>query len=219
MGQIYCNNDNNPTHCFVVHKFGFCQEIFEIRDSAFFNNVIKKCIENKQQTKLRLYNPSVELYEYVSSLKYVKLAKRIHYYTDKETDIMDKDLFHCEIQIMDELAFEDTFQLDLMQRYYKNQQDFCKNAIPVIAKYEDKIIGIIYSAGNDSKRCEVDIFVDEKYRKKGVAQKLVHRFLNECKKRGIEVNWDCYENNVASNNLAIVCGFQKMKEYCFFNIE
>ena len=219
MGEVYCNDESNPTHCFIVHKFGFCQEIFDKRDSFFFEEVIKKYIENKKRTKLRVYNPSMELYDYISKLQHAREAKRVHYCLRKGVNLEEESLLSCEIQMMNKFTFKDIFQLELAKRYYKDEQDFCENAIPFIAKYDNQIIGIIYSAGNDGLRCEIDIFVDDRYREKGVARKLAYKFLNECINRGIEVNWDCYENNVASNNLAISCGFEKVREYYFFNIE
>lgn len=221
-GEIYCNNNENPSHIFVVNKFGFCQEIDEQRDDLFFENVIKRYIEKKDRRKLRLYNPQEELFRYVKDLEYAQISKRMHFVMDKRyvmgTLNKSTNLKDLTISAMTEKDFEECFNLDLATRYYSGKEDFCNNAIPIIARVEEEIVGIIYSVANDNMQCEVDIFIDEQYRNKGIALQLVSKFIKEAEQRKWIVNWDCYMNNAPSMNVAKKCGFIEVKEYFYFNI-
>lgn len=142
-------------------------------------------------------------------------------YNSKEISLETKTQYNYNMRA---LQIEDIqkgdFGLNLSSRYYRNSEDFIQNAMPLIAYDKgDVCIGIIYSAGNDENMCEIDIYVDEKYRKQGIATQLVKLFVNKCKKNNKIAVWDCYANLFESYHLAEKVGFNLKEEYSFYNIE
>lgn len=220
-GIVLCNDESNPTHIFVINKFGFCQELYSEWDANFFENEIKKYIYCSSRMKLRLYNPTGKLLAFVKQLPFSSEAKRMHFNIDVDEIDRNRKIgeSYIEISPMTEESFMDIFSLDLDSRYYKDKKDYCEHAIPYVAKIGDEEVGIIYGAGNDGERYEIDYYVSEKYRNLGIGSKLILTFVNKCFKIAKTADMDIYCNNFASIRVAEKCGFKPVLEYSYFNIE
>ncbi len=219
-GTILCDDEQNPKHVFVINKFGFCQELYTEWNSDFFESIIREKISSRSRMKLRLYNPKGHLQEYVKGLEFAQEAKRTHFV------IGEKELVDCEngasnkfhICPMTETNYVDAFGLDLDSRYYSGKEEFCEKAIPYMALVNDEIVGLIYGAGFDGKRYEIDYCVDEKYRNQGIGSALVCAFSKKCFREGKKPDADIYSNNISSIKAIRKCGFKVANEYLFYNI-
>lgn len=216
-GQILQNREINPAHFFVINKFGFCQEFFSEFDENFFE-ITKKLILKKEYKKLRCYSPTEKIKIFLDSLDFaqkseriqfghVLIAKKINLTTEFKFEKINKN----NIKLID-------FGLDLSNRYWNGEQDFIDNANAIAAFDYDKPIGVCYSAGNGLNKAEIDIFIDENYRKKGLGYILGSKFIEECLKKQIIPSWDCYSNNINSINLAKKLGFEEKFKYDYYNI-
>lgn len=213
-GVVYCDNIQTPRHIFVKNKFGFCQEFFEEFSIDFFSKIVDEIIEDRHRQKLRMYMPTDKMKDYLEGKKDMTKCERVHFkYNRLDTNIIKRGIYTVQRN-------ECCVRGAICDRYYKNEQDFIENAMPVVAYDNNKNeIGIIYSTAKGDGNCEIDIFVEEQYRKQGVGKALVYEFIEICQKQGIIPNWDCYSNNAASMKLAECCGFEPLGSYCFYNVD
>lgn len=219
-GRIFVNNNDYPTHAFIVNKFGFCQEAFEEYDDYFFEHVIQPFIESKDRMKLRMYHPGKQMKQYLSTLSGAAEARRVHMmHTDTKVSegsavkFVIKDVSKEDVQ-------RDDFGLSLAVRYYADADDFMRQAKALGAYTNDgEMIGIVYSAGEALGVCEKDIYVVSEFRGQGIGKKLTECFIEKCREDHKLVSEDIYGNNDASVALAKATGAQMVGEYEYFNIE
>ena len=216
-GQIFKNSENNPTHFFVINKFGFCQEFHSKFDEKFFKFIKGFVLECKYQ-KLRCYAPSERFEEFLDTLDFAQKSERIQFKLSSSPSTVEisknyklEKINKNNIKLID-------FGLDLANRYWDGEQDFIYSTIGFVAIKNNEIIGCCYSAANGLGKAEIDIFVDEKYRNEGLGYYLGTALIDECLKRGLNPSWDCYSNNLSSLNLAKKLGFKKNLRYNFYNI-
>lgn len=220
-GNVFCNDETNPTHIFVISKFGFCQEIYTQHDSLFFEK-IKQVIETRERVKLRMYNPGREMRTFLETKAYAKEAKRKRYLPgDSKVSGTETGTAYVIRKMRAEDVEKEDFGLCLSSRYYRDTGDFIRHAMPLVAcdKTGSEYIGMIYSAGNDKTMSEIDIFIKEKYRRKGMAFYLTAAFTKQCRNHSMTPVWDCYSNLESSYRLAEKSGFVLKQEYVFYNIE
>ena len=88
---------------------------------------------------------------------------------------------------------------------YKGVEDFITRGMGFAVMDGDEILGAAYSSLVCSKGIEVSIYVEEKYRRQGVARALGSRLLLECLRRNLRPNWDAA--NPESCRLALKLGY------------
>ncbi len=219
-GKIFVNSNDNPTHAFVVNKFGFCQEVYAEYDTAFFENAIRPYIESRDRMKLRMYYPGKYMQNFLSSLPYASRSTRVHMqYVSQKAD--NEKISNYSIRdISKNDVVNDDLGLDLANRYYNGVDDFMVKANAVAAYSDDgEIIGIAYSAGEALGVCEKDILVKPQFRGRGVGKDLTRAFINKCALHHKFVSEDIYENNYASISLASAVGAEMVGVYDYYNIE
>lgn len=218
-GMIYCDDIQNPRHIFVRNKFGFCQEFFECCSDSFFDKIVNEVIEDKKCPKLRLYMPTRRMQDYLGEKKSATKCQRVHFKYDAYFEISS---FPKEngIEIKRVFGVGGSLFRPFIYRYYKDEQDFIEHAMPIAAYDANKNeIGIIYNTAKGDENCEIDILVEEQYRKQGIGKALVFEFIKICQEQRVIPNWDCYANNAPSMKLAASCGFEPIGTYCFYNID
>lgn len=216
-GQIFRNSENNPTHFFVINKFGFCQDFYTDFDRNFFES-IKKFIQERNYKKLRYYAPSMCLEKFLDTIEYVQKCERIQFELSSVPNNFPVNLKYQIERINIKNIKSIDFGLDLANRYWKCEHDFVENAMGFVALSNSKPVGCCYSAANALNKAEIDIFVDERYRKEGLGYALGVTFINECLIKAFKPSWDCYSNNTSSINLAKKLGFSESLKYSFYNV-
>lgn len=92
--------------------------------------------------------------------------------------------------------------------------DFLERSLAFTIIDHDTAMGVAYSSLVCSRGIEVSVFVEERYRQRGVATALSSRLLLECLKRGLRPNWDAA--NPESCKLAQKLGFVFVETYDAF---
>lgn len=121
---------------------------------------------------------------------------------------------HDEIQPIDEklashLASLPDSPFDLSD--FDSAADFAARAPGFALLDGEKLMGLAYASLVCSQGIEVSIFVDEPYRRQGVATALAARLLLSSLQRGLRPNWDAA--NRESCNLAEKLGYRSVESY------
>lgn len=88
---------------------------------------------------------------------------------------------------------------------FESPADFLARGIGYTMLEDDRLVGAAYSSLVCSRGIEVSLFVDESYRRRGVATALSAALLLECVRRGLRPNWDAA--NMESRALAEKLGY------------
>jgi len=99
----------------------------------------------------------------------------------------------------------------LLESWGTYEQFFAKGLAYVVI-HESSIIAVIVGTARYQNVIPVDIEIKEDHRKKGLATTLTQYFVNECVDRGLVVQWDCVDSNIASRNTVEKIGFKLIKK-------
>ena len=82
--------------------------------------------------------------------------------------------------------------------------------IKVIYKIDEEEVGFILLENTIDVINIVDVFVKEKYRRKGIACKMFKYIFEMYKDRKVKYMWEVREDNIKAYNLYIKLGFKKI---------
>jgi GNAT superfamily N-acetyltransferase len=94
---------------------------------------------------------------------------------------------------------------------FDSSADFLERGLGFAALGGQRVMGAAYSALVCSRGIEVSIYVEERFRERGVATALASRLLLECQRRGLRPNWDAA--NPESCQLAKKLGYVFVEAY------
>jgi len=94
---------------------------------------------------------------------------------------------------------------------FESPADFEARGLGFVALDGDRMMGAAYSSLVCSRGIEVSLYVDEPYRRRGVATAVSARLLLECLRQGLRPNWDAA--NEESCRLAQKLGFEPAGAY------
>jgi GNAT superfamily N-acetyltransferase len=94
---------------------------------------------------------------------------------------------------------------------YDSIPDFLERGLGFTMLDGDKVMGVAYSSLVCSQGIEVSIYVEERYRRQGVATALGARLLQESLRRNLRPDWDAA--NLESRKLAEKLGFKYVETY------
>lgn len=94
---------------------------------------------------------------------------------------------------------------------FASPDDFLARGLGYVALDGDKVMGVAYSSLVCSRGIEVSLFVDEPYRRQGLATALAGRLSLDCVRLGLRPNWDAA--NLESCALAEKLGYTASGTY------
>ncbi len=100
----------------------------------------------------------------------------------------EKNIVPLDIDLATRLGGQAEPYLELSD--FDSPADFIERGLGYAAIQDGSVMGAAYSSLVHSRGIEVSIFVEEPYRRKGVATALAARLLLECLRGGLRPNWD-----------------------------
>jgi GNAT superfamily N-acetyltransferase len=90
---------------------------------------------------------------------------------------------------------------------------FLKNGLGYVLMKGGEIISSCLSVFRSATGIEIDVHTIPEYRRKGYATITASALIEECIQKRLQPNWECFENNNASIDLAESLGFEKLSSY------
>ncbi len=227
-GIIYVDNHKAPAQVYVEHHFGFAQLFGESLPSSIFLNKLETYLlvkRNFHSGKVRLYSPITPDF-LLKSRKEVSISERQRFHLDQQLFLdQKKDIPYSDVKDIQLLSVEKKDvtlierKFNVINRFWRNQDDFLKKAGAYMVIYQKKPAAICYSAATVAGCAEIDVLSLTPYRKIGLASYAITNFIKKCNNFNIQPLWDCYTNNEASMMLANSLGFVPYNApYKFFTI-
>lgn len=92
-------------------------------------------------------------------------------------------------------------------------EDFLKHGVGFALLRGNEIASLCMSIYASRERVEIDVHTDEAYRRKGFALITSAALVEECRRRGLQPNWECFWDNEPSSLLAARLGFSALPDY------
>lgn len=81
-------------------------------------------------------------------------------------------------------------------------------------QYGQELVGWCLSEYNHAERCELGIATKPALQRRGLATATALATIAHAQSQGISsIGWDCWKKNIASSNLALKLGFEKVEDY------
>ncbi|UII57169.1 GNAT family N-acetyltransferase [Cytobacillus spongiae] len=122
--------------------------------------------------------------------------------------ITKEDLMKCQ-----------EFSPNYIQTYWGSIDSFMKMGTGVTIRNQNgEIVGECISIFRSSKYIEVDIFIDQEARGKGLGYWLGHSFIEQAYSNQLAPKWDCDVQNTSSIKLAKKLGFDNPSTYRVYSL-
>ena len=211
MGEAYVDDIKNPnfalllvrSYCFISGKISkeiLKDIIYEVKDYKLIpddlnKNLLKSIFKNKITTFYR--------YSFYKEMKFDerKLKNYINN-LDKKFKIFDIN--------------EEISNLIKESQYINITDNYKEKGIGCCCIYDGKIIGVCSSNIIYNDGIEINIKVNENFRRRGIATALASYLILKCMSRGLKVSWDAA--NLNSVCLAKKIGFKFYGPYTVFSV-
>ena len=211
MGEAYVDDIKNPNIAFLLVR-SYCfisgniseSKLKEIIDKRFRNYKLIPSDRIGNQIK-KIYSNNIQKFHRYSIKKDVKFnIEKLHHMANSLNNSFN-------IVKIDESLANKIKELG----FINITDDYKKNGIGFCCIYNNEIIGVASSNIFYKDGIEVNIKVDEKYRRKSIATAMASNLILECLKQNKKVSWDAA--NVNSVRLAQKLGFEFDSSYNVYN--
>ncbi|MTI69289.1 MAG: GNAT family N-acetyltransferase [Firmicutes bacterium] len=125
---------------------------------------------------------------------------------------VNKSLFKKEISNLD-------FVKSMILDWWESLEDLFDYGVGFCIIHNKKIVSCCISSCVTLDSMGSHTITLKDFRKKGLARKLITRYLKYCKDNNFEPNWDCMETNLSSRYLAESCGYKKEFDYNLYEFK
>ena len=216
-GRVYNFKDNY----FIVHKSGFCSLI---QKSPCLEELIMLFREDEIPRYIHIYDIGEILISKITmedDLFGLKIRHRVKliYSNRQMIDVPSIDGFTLNMITDANFDFISALDFGIKDRFWDNKSDFIKyaNGVVIINSIGEPVC-ICYAAAIANDVAEIDILTKGDYRNRGLAKFAVAGFVNNCIKKNIIPNWDCFEENEASLRTAKGLLFKEINRYRFLSL-
>ncbi|PEO09858.1 GNAT family N-acetyltransferase [Bacillus wiedmannii] len=115
-----------------------------------------------------------------------------------------------------DIAQSNEFTEGYYKEYWGSKETFLNSGFGFCIEQDGMIVAECVSIFNGNGFAEIDIVTHEAYQGKGLAQAVAQRFIEHCMQNDITPCWDCYVDNIPSQNLASKLRFYNPIEYRLF---
>ena len=213
MGKAYVDDLNNPQIAFLMVR-NYCFISGNIDD-----NELKSIIDNYFINKKLI--PSDDIADQIEKI-YSNNVKKLKRYSLKKEVVFDKEQLNNMIESIDKKYNIVKIDEKLANKigeidFLTLTDDYKKNGVGFCCIYQDEIIGVASSNIIYKNGIEVNIKVDERYRKEGIGSAMAARLILECMNQGKKVSWDAA--NTISVKLAKKLGFEYDSPYAVYKLK
>lgn len=234
-GERWMDSENNPelavTYSYCVGGCGIFGYPLPLEAAQKFLGEVFDALKKKEIYEFEFSCEEKELTQWVLHVfehKEIHKEMELSYRYLKQSRLENIDTAQEQYMILPitEMLLNDlnTYENDrlLRDRFFQSWElhSFAANSLGFVAVHEKSIVGVILGTGRYKDYLAIDIEVEKKFRRMGIAKNLSKCFISECQKNHIIPQWDCVESNVASQKLAQKAGFElfKKRPYYWFEI-
>lgn len=222
-GQIYVDNQINPTCCLVTCRGGKYLVAGDT-NNIIFNGFLSDYLYNRENHSnyFDLYSSSrqwITKLDEILSDNAAKLSRQLYhwdYSNLSSISILNKAMPEgFELKRMDVILFE-KYVKEMDSSYselWESGSNFISNGYGFCILKDGEFVSVCNTYYVRQGSAEIDITTREEFRKQGFALMTCLAFIEHCVKNNIKPIWDCDGANENSKSLAIKLGFNSIESY------
>lgn len=207
MGEAYTDNISNPKFAIlIVRKYCFMSGNIEKED-------LYKLIDSKLKQYIIIPSDSLktiieEIFKYnINKLERYSIKKNPLFDKQKLQEYIEKAPKDYKIQEIDKNIAEKIKE----EKFINITDNYEKNGVGYCCIYNNEIIGVASSNIFYKDGIEVNIKVEDEYRRRGIATALASKLILKCLEENKKISWDAA--NLWSVGLAEKLGFEYDSTY------
>lgn len=224
-GVIIADTLAAPSVAVVIHNAGFAMVMGNASNQTFFDQFIVELINKEiiEPSYILSYEMPRVLVNRIEKETFRQLRKRrrvrFTYPLERYSGSIYQPNRNIEFFAINHETFEEIRSLgtNILGKFWKTASHFRTMGFGYGCRYNGVLAGVCYTAAHSDNKAEIDVFVDERFRGRGLATQIVRQFIDECQRRHATPMWDAFEENSASIELAIKCGFEVDYSYDFYS--
>lgn len=239
-GDIFVDDDENPTAFYVVHPYGMSLLIGNYTNSAF-NIKLRDYALNNHKVRNRFEWMQAFPFEWNAVLSEIlgeKLVTTTNNTDNSECGIVElgtrvnfrfnRDKFlalephnleeGAKIVATNEEQFPNITGSVVPSKFWSNYHEFNKYGKGFTVVYDNQLASTAFSAYVRGNVFEIGIETDARFFGKGFAQSVCRVLINYCLANGFEPVWACRLENVASYVLAQKLGFEPCARLPYYRL-
>lgn len=214
-GQIWVNNEDEPTFCLVITNSPYCFIQGEINEEIF--EECFKLLKKKPMVKLVVEpNPQLDL----AKFGFLSVSRRQYRYRDIHSKIPQYE--NNSSYLIKKIEDIETFNLclwkPLMTSIFGSAENYLKHGIGFILWDSNNKIIASESHGIPSKELvEVGTVTHENYRNQKLSTILCNHLIRHAIEKKLKPVWSCDDANFISWKVAEKQGMDELIKYTFYN--
>jgi GNAT superfamily N-acetyltransferase len=224
IGVAFADNARSPRQWYVEHRFGFAQT-FGTAVPNFESDLERYILVQRGfvAPKARIYTPLLPNFLNAPTCDGFRSIRQRFVFARPPNESVGNAPDHSDeldsIEVDAKNIADVERRFGIVSRFWRNSDDFVRNANAVLTLRQGEIAAICYAAAVADRRAEIDVFTLPEFRAHGVGRFTVARFLDLCRRRSLQPLWDCFTNNAGSMHLCRSVGFTaQTPPYPFFTI-
>lgn len=239
-GEIFVDNDENPSSFYVVHPYGMSLLIGK-HTNRVFNDELRDYALNNHKVRNRFEWMQVYPYEWDTILSeilgeklvastnnpenrecgIVELGTRVNFRFNSEKFLaLEPDNLPCGAEIVstNKDHFEKITGSVVPSKFWSNYNEFSNYGKGFTVLYNKHLASTAFSAYVRGNVFEIGIETDARFWGKGFAQSVCRALINYCLGNGFEPVWACRLENEASYVLAQKLGFEPCARLPYYRL-
>lgn len=226
-GKIFVDNLKVPSTVYIKHNYGMSLLCGSFQNESF-NGALCRYLLNYENDRLQdewmqVYPPqwsgklrdligdSIIKYEAncISDINIIEEARvNFIFNPEKYKPFKIKNTREISIEKTNATLFDKIDGAVVPHYFWRNAQEFEKDAIGFSAIYKETPVSTVFSAFASANTLEIGIETESAFRGFGIAKAVCSAFINYCLKKSLEPLWSCRQANVESYKLAKSLGFE-----------
>lgn len=236
-GKIFVDNTETPKTFYVLHSYGMSWLFGEYNNSEF-NNLFKEYALNYNHIRDNYEWMQVFPDEWNNTLAdllgeclvkntdnkrktgIVELNTRVNFKFsyEKFSKRAKKIIENIEIIKTDADIFNNIPGTVVPKYYFHNEKDFIEHGVGFSLFYNKQLAATAFSSCIIDGKLEIGIETVEKFRGKGLAEKVCEAIIDYCITNKYEPVWSCRKENIGSYKLALKLGFETVMEIPYYRL-
>lgn len=224
-GCIYVDNDQKPTVCIIIHKYGMAFLCGNYNNDSFNKDLIKFLKSNsinkpkwilvypanwERKLDSLLGNDLISINDDTSKFDIKKSfikTERVNFKFDScnyNYNIIPQGFV---LKRINSTIYSNIIGSVVPKYFWDSEEEFLNKGVGYTLLYNNQIVSTCFASYMDDNIIELGIETSEEYRKQGYSVYPAYALIEYCQKNGYELMWSCRKENISSFKVALKLGF------------
>ncbi len=218
-GEIYVDNKEEPTVCFISHQYGMAFLCGNEKNQAFNQSLMNYLTSNKKNKPKYLLVYPMKWESILDNITHLIKTERVNF--KYEGNKLENEILvpkHFNLKLIDKMLFHKIDGSVVPKHFFVDEKEFIKHSIGYTLLYDDQIVSTCFASYLSDKILEFGIETTKNFRRKGYSLIPAKALLHYCIQNNYEPMWSCRGENIPSYKVALKLGFKPHTYHPYYKI-